>query len=96
MKKKKNGKAQILLWIYERLLEERKVAKEDVLAREKISPITFKRYLYDIKDYLEMNASEYVLVYARRYRVYKLIRRSPDEGKEAPIATIGSPKVAYH
>ncbi len=96
MKKKRNGKAQILLWIYEHLLEERKVAKDDILAREEISAITFKRYLYDIKDYLAMNSSEYVLVYARRYKVYKLVRRNPEEGQQTPIATIGSPKVAYH
>ena len=96
MKKKKKGKAQILLWIYERLLEERKVAKEDVLAREKISPITFKRYLYAIKASLEMNSSEYVLVYARRYKVYKLVRRTPEEIQENSAVSIGSPKVAYH
>jgi len=94
--KKKSGKAQILLWIYERLLQERRIAKEDVLNRESISPITFKRYLYDIKDYLELNGSEYLLVYTRRYKVYKLVRRNAEEAVEVSKMSIGSPKVAYH
>jgi DNA-binding CsgD family transcriptional regulator len=96
MKKKKSGKAQILLWIYEHLLQERKIAKEDVLNRESISPITFKRYLYDIKDYLELNGSDYILVYARRYKVYKLVRRNAEEAIESSEMSIGSPKAAYH
>jgi hypothetical protein len=97
MKQVKHGKAQILLGIYERLLSERKISKEEILSHEKISPITFKRYLYDIKDYLLLNDSAYVLVYARHYKVYKLIRK-PVEGENHPseeTAGVGSPKLAY-
>ena len=97
MKQVKHGKAQILLGIYERLLSERKISKEEILSHEKISAITFKRYLYDIKDYLLFNDSEYVLVYARRYKVYKLVHK-PSEGETRPSEEtlgVGSPKLAY-
>lgn len=98
MKQIKHGKAQILLGIYEKLLGERKISKDEILSKEKISPITFKRYLYDIKDYLSLNESDYILVYARRYKVYKLIHK-PVEGASHPgeeaLLGIGSPKIAY-
>jgi DNA-binding CsgD family transcriptional regulator len=94
MKKRRNGKAQILLWIYERLLTERKIAKGDILEKEHISAITFKRYLYDIKDYLDINNSDYVLVYARRYKLYRLIRRNGVPNVPSLEPTVGSPKIA--
>lgn len=90
----------MVLWIYEKLLSERKISKEEVLSHQKISPITFKRYIYDIKDYLAINASDYALVYTRRYKVYKLIRRegigTMKQLNEDAVNPVGEPKLAYH
>jgi DNA-binding CsgD family transcriptional regulator len=100
MKDKKNGKTQMVLWMYEKLLSERKISKEEVLAKENISSITFKRYIYDIKDYLAINSSEYALVYTRRYKLYKLVHRENvgmgKENLQGSANAIGEPKFAYH
>lgn len=82
--------------MYERLLSERKIAKEDMLESEHISAITFKRYLYDIKDYLALNQSPFKLIYARRYKIYKLVPKTPDTPlNETTQFVVGACKLAY-
>jgi hypothetical protein len=97
MGKRKTGKTLTVLWIYEKLLGERKISKEEVLKHQNISSITFKRYLYNIKDYLAENGSNYVLVYARRYKVYRLIPRddfNPAASAGEKPGDVGAPKFA--
>jgi hypothetical protein len=92
MKTPKLGKPQILLLMYELLLNKRYLTKSDTALFQKLPSITFKRYIYEIKDYLDENGSDYLLKYSRRYKAYRLLKKERVPTDLSPLLAIGSPR----
>lgn len=88
----KLGKAQLLLLMYECLLDKRYLFKSDFEALQKLPPITFKRYVYEIQEYLVENDSDYEIKYSRKYKAYRLLRKEKSLLNPAPIFAIGAPR----
>jgi hypothetical protein len=93
MKDKKIGKAQMILLLYEKLLTERRVANGFSFLADPLPSVTFKRYIYDIRDYLAAFASDYEVVYCRREKIYKLVRKHQLDEKET-FLSIGAPQTS--
>jgi hypothetical protein len=95
MNEKKVGKAQIILLLYEKLLVERRISNTLSVGGESLPSVTFKRYIYDIRDYLAAFSSDYEILYSRRGKAYKLVKKHPLGEKEA-LLSIGAPQNGTH
>lgn len=66
------NKTQALLYIFETLLNKRKITKNDVLNQINISDLTFRRYIQELRAYLLNFNEPYEIVYNRKNDEYYL------------------------
>lgn len=66
------NKTQALLYIFETLLNKRKITKNDVLNQITISDLTFRRYIQELRAYLLNFNEPYEIVYNRKNDEYYL------------------------
>lgn len=66
------NKTQALLYIFETLLNKRKITKNDVLNQITISDLTFRRYIQELRTYLLNFNEPYEIVYNRKNDEYYL------------------------
>ena len=72
MKRKGFSKTFCLLYIYSKLKEKRVVYKRDILDELLINDLRFKRYINEIREYLDKTNSPYIIVYERKEDRYLL------------------------
>lgn len=72
MKRKGFSKTLCLLYIYSKLKEKRVIYKRDILDELLINDLRFKRYINEIREYLDKTNSPYVIVYERKEDRYLL------------------------
>lgn len=72
MKRKGFSKTFCLLYIYSKLKEKRVIYKRDILDELLINDLRFKRYINEIREYLDKTNSPYVIVYERKEDRYLL------------------------
>lgn len=66
------NKTQALLYIFETLLNKRKITKNDVLNQITISDLTFRRYIQELRAYLLNFNEPYEIIYNRKNDEYYL------------------------
>ena len=66
------NKTQALLYIFELLLSEGSIKKEDIMQQIEISSLTFKRYMQEIRAYAFNFYKKYELIYSRKDSRYIL------------------------
>lgn len=72
MKRKGFSKTFCLLYIYSKLKEKRVIYKRDILDELLINDLRFKRYINEIREYLNKTNSPYIIVYERKEDRYLL------------------------
>ena len=72
MKRKGFSKTFCLLYIYSKLKEKRVIYKRDILDELLINDLRFKRYINEIREYLNKTNSPYVIAYERKEDRYLL------------------------
>ena len=65
-------KSQIILYIYDKLKDEKMVTIDEVINKFEISIRTFQRYIAEIKAFLFNNFKDYSLEYNRTKKIYYL------------------------
>ena len=66
------NKTQALLYIFETLLNKRKITKNNVLNQITISDLTFRRYIQELRAYLLNFNEPYEIIYNRKNDEYYL------------------------
>lgn len=66
------NKTQALLYIFEALLKEGSIKKEDMMQQLEITSLTFKRYMQEIRAYAFNFFKKYELIYSRKEDRYYL------------------------
>lgn len=66
------NKTQALLYIFETLLKEGSIKKEDMMQQLEITSLTFKRYMQEIRAYAFNFFKKYELIYSRKEDRYFL------------------------
>lgn len=72
MKRKGFSKTFCLLYIYSKLKEKRVIYKRDILDELLINDLRFKRYINEIREYLDKTNSPYIIAYERKEDRYLL------------------------
>jgi hypothetical protein len=72
----KEGKAEVLLTMYDALQNEGKVSNEALRNGSPLAPITFKRYIYNIRDHYAKARPNVSLKYVRRIKAYVLVKKA--------------------
>lgn len=72
----KEGKAEVLLAMYDSLQNEGKITNESLRCGKPLAPITFKRYIYNIRDHYARTRPNVSLKYVRRLKAYVLIKKA--------------------
>jgi hypothetical protein len=72
----KESKAEVLLAMYDALQNEGKVTNEALRDGKPLAPITFKRYIYNIRDHYLRSRPDVALKYVRRLRAYVLVKKA--------------------
>ncbi len=70
----KVNKSQALLYIFDKLLNEKHITKEEILDELEISELTFKRYIQELRAFLCNFYQECELVYSKSNKSYFLKR----------------------
>lgn len=70
------NKGQTFLYIYDLLNKKGYITKEEIMGKANISELTFKRYIKDIRDYLEMMRVGKTIVYSKKDLRYHLISKT--------------------
>jgi hypothetical protein len=73
---KKEGKAEVLLMMYDSLQNEGKITNESLRDGKPLAPITFKRYVYNIRDHYARTRPSVSLKYVRRLKAYVLVKKA--------------------
>lgn len=68
----KVNKTQGVLFIFNMLIEQRSISKREVMSVLEISDITFKRYMQELRAYIDNFGKDYQLVYTRSEDQYYL------------------------
>jgi hypothetical protein len=71
----KVSKTQCLLYMYELLVENEEFSRDEVISKLEIPPLTFHRYVQELKAYLSNFGSNKELVYSRNEKKYRLMER---------------------
>lgn len=61
----KVNKTQGVLFIFDTLIEKGSINKKDMISALEISNITFKRYMQELRAYIDNFDSSYKLIYSR-------------------------------
>lgn len=75
MKRKTFSKTFCLLYIYDRLKEKRVIRKDEIMDELFINDLTFKRYIIELRDYLDKIHSPCTIIYDRKNDRYLLKRK---------------------
>lgn len=75
------NKSEVILLIFYKFLSEKSVDKKEVLRECSISPLTFARYLGDIRRFLKDNLSCYTILYDKKTNRYVLDLKSCEAEK---------------
>ena len=68
----KVNKTQGVLFIFNMLIEQRSISKREVMSVLEISDITFKRYMQELRAYIDNFGKDYQLIYIRSEDQYYL------------------------
>lgn len=71
----KVSKAQAILFIYEQLLNNEFITKEDIQSVISISDVTFRRYIQELRAYLVNFNKEYEIMFDKKLTHYFLKNR---------------------
>lgn len=71
----KVGKSQAIVFIYEQLLKNKTISKEDIQNVISISDVTFRRYIQELRAYLVNFNKDYEIVFEKKYDKYLLQNR---------------------
>lgn len=71
----KVGKTQAIVFIYEQLLKNKTISKEDIQNVISISDVTFRRYIQELRAYLVNFNKDYEIVFEKKYEKYLLQNR---------------------
>lgn len=69
----KVSKSQGLLYMYDLLCKNKEFTREEVMDKLEIPPLTFHRYVQELKAFLANFINYKVLYYSRREEKYKLV-----------------------
>lgn len=69
------NKSQILLYIYDSLKRKGNISKDEIRERCLINDLTFRRYMHDLRDYLEKTSSSVAITYSSKDKRYYLVKR---------------------
>lgn len=67
------NKSQIILYIYDLLITKGYITKKETMLKANISELSFRRYLKDIREYLDVMQTGKELVYSERGERYYLV-----------------------
>ena len=72
----KVSKAQAIVFIYEQLLNNEFITKEDIQSAISISDVTFRRYIQELRAYLVNFNKESEIVFEKKCKEYLLVKRA--------------------
>lgn len=67
-------KGQTLLYIYNKLESEKVIIKAEIMDQCKLTDITFKRYIAEIRAYIKSFESNHEIKYVRKKDIYLLVK----------------------
>ena len=68
----KVNKTQGVLFIFNMLIEQGSISKREIISVLEISDITFKRYMQELRAYIDNFSKDYQLIYIRSEDQYYL------------------------
>lgn len=71
----KVGKTQAIVFIYEQLLKNKTISKEDIQNVISISDVTFRRYIQELRAYLINFNKNYEIIFEKKSEKYLLQTR---------------------